>query len=111
MPTGSDDGDEELFLEEVEPEPEMEVGANPTSPPTLPTLPTAATSSASDAPAFDEAAAEDARADATLVEAEAGAERDAGRRAALWLELGRLEESVLGDGEAALRAARAAGRA
>ncbi|HEY2728402.1 MAG TPA: hypothetical protein VGK52_00585 [Polyangia bacterium] len=110
MPTGSD-GDEELLLDELEPEPDVEGSGGPPSPPTppgLPALPTAATASTSDTPAFEEAAAEDAGGDAELFEAEAVAESDAGRRAVLWLEVERLAETALGDGEAALRAARAA---
>jgi tetratricopeptide (TPR) repeat protein len=110
MPTGPD-GDEELLLEELEPEPEFVEaggGASPSVVPPLPRLPTLATSSPPDAPAFEEAAAEDARADAEGLENEAGAEPDFGRRAALWLEVARLEEAALGDGEGALRAARAA---
>ncbi|HEV3030986.1 MAG TPA: tetratricopeptide repeat protein [Polyangia bacterium] len=110
MPTGSD-GDEELLLDELEPEPDVEGSGRPPSPPTptgLPALPTAATASMSDAPAFEEAAAGDPRADAELFEAEAVAESDGGRRAALWLEVARLAESALGDDAATLRAARAA---
>src|SRR5450432_997343 len=120
MPIGPD-GDEELLLEELEPEPEsVEAGvgaspsmipasaASPPAAPPLPRLPALATSSPPDAPAFEEAAAEDARADASRLEDEAGAEPDFGRRAALWLEVARIEEAALGDGEAALRAARAA---
>ena len=103
MPTGSD-GDEELLLEELEPEAEEPArGAAP--PPTLPALPAAATA---DGPAFEEAAADDARADVALYEAEAAGEPRGPTRASLWLEVARLEETALGDGEAALRAARAA---
>jgi tetratricopeptide (TPR) repeat protein len=113
MPTGSD-GDEEdggeVLLEELEPEPETEDGgAPPPSPvPALPRLPAAATSASADAPDFEEAAAEDARADAARLEAEAGLAGDAPRRAALWAEVARLDEEALGDGEAALAAAREA---
>src|SRR5450432_1775477 len=110
MPIGPD-GDEELLLEELEPEPESVeagVGASPSVVPPLPRLPALAMSSPPDAAAFEEAAAEDARADASRLEDEAGAEPDFGRRAALWLEVARIEEAALGDGEAALRAARAA---
>jgi tetratricopeptide (TPR) repeat protein len=117
MPTGND-GDEELFLEELEPEPEVEevtsgAAAGPGTPPVrapgLPRLPQEAIATAEvDAPDFEEAAAEDARADVALYEAEASVETDAARRAALWHEAARVEEEILGDGEAALRAARAA---
>ena len=114
MPTGSDGhDDEELLLEELEPELDAEdVAVGPaTAPraPALPQLPPAAITSSPDAPAFDEAAAEDARADAALFAAEAAAEGHGDRRAALWLEVARLEEAALGDGEPPiLRAAREA---
>ncbi|HSZ83791.1 MAG TPA: hypothetical protein VLA14_16005, partial [Polyangia bacterium] len=72
MPTGSD-GDEELLLEELEPESEEPVrGAAP--PPTLPILPAVATSAIPDGPSFEEAAAADARADVALFEGEAAGE-------------------------------------
>ncbi|HTA21816.1 MAG TPA: hypothetical protein VK989_21125, partial [Polyangia bacterium] len=107
MPTGSD-GDEELLLEELEPELDAEPARGAAAPPSLPQLPAAATAATGDAPAFEEAAAEDPRADAALYESEAANEPRGPTRAALWLEVARLEETALGDGEAALRAARAA---
>ncbi len=108
MPTGSD-GDEELLLEELEPEPDAEEPARGVSaPPTLPNLPAVATSATADAPSFEDAAVEDARADVALYESEAANEPRGPTRAALWLEVARLEETALGDGEAALRAARGA---
>jgi hypothetical protein len=118
MPTGTD-GDEELVLEELDAEleeEEEETGAAPaTRPPVasapslvLPVPPAEAASAPADAPAFDEAAAEDPRADAALYESEAGAAGDSARRAALLVEVARLAEEALGDGEAALRAAREA---
>ena len=107
MPTGSD-GDEELLLEELEAEAEAEGASGPPLPPALPRLPAAATAESADAPAFDEAAAEDAPGDVARLEAEAALEPDGGRRASLWLEVARLEETALGDGERALAATRAA---
>jgi tetratricopeptide (TPR) repeat protein len=120
MPTGTD-GDEELLLEELEPEPEAEEVTSgaaagpggpavraPAAPPVLPRLPPEAIAgpAVADGPDFDEAAAEDARADVALLEAEAAVEPDAAHRAALWHEAARLDDEALGDGEAALRAAR-----
>src|SRR5450432_847586 len=110
MPTGSD-GDEELLLEELEPEAEAEEASVPPRPPARPALsklPAAATTETADAPAFDEAATEDARGDVARLEAEAALEPDGGRRASLWLEIARLEEAARGDGERTLAASRAA---
>ena len=107
MPTGSD-GDEELLFEELEPELDAEPARGGAALPSLPQLPAAATSATVDAPSFDEAAAEDARADVALYESEAATEPRGPTRAALWLEIARLEETALGEGEAALRAARGA---
>jgi tetratricopeptide (TPR) repeat protein len=105
MPTGSDGPfDEELLLEELEPLAESGAGL----PEGLPPLPEEATLSSADEPAFDEAAVEDARADSGLYAAEAALAADGARRAALWLEIERLAEAALGDGDAALAAAREA---
>ena len=112
MPTGND-GDEELLLEELEDVTSGGVAAVPAArpppaPASLPRLPEDAIEAAVDAPDFAEAEAEDARADIASLEAEAAAEPEGARRAALWHEAARLEEQALGDGEGALRAARAA---
>jgi cellulose synthase operon protein C len=106
MPTGPD-GDEELLLEELEPEPEPTAAWSP-SPPAPPALPSWEIGTVAGAPPFEEAAAEDARADTALFEAEAAAQPAGAHRAALLLEVGRLAETVREDGDAALRAARAA---
>src|SRR6185503_3025699 len=116
-PDNPDDG-EELLLDDVEPEPEEAAPASPPAPPTAsppaPPIPSAALASPEPAPPalpeeppFEEAAAEDERADRLLFENEAGSEPDADRRAALLIEVARLAEAA-GDVEAALGAARAA---
>jgi cellulose synthase operon protein C len=118
MPTGPD-GDEELLLDELEPElePELELEADDataatagvaSSAPAPPSLPAWEIATVGVAPPFEEAAAEDARADAALFEAEAAAAPEAGRRASLLLEVARLAATALADGDAALAAARAA---
>jgi tetratricopeptide (TPR) repeat protein len=113
MPTGTD-GDEELLLEELEDVTSGGVAAVPAArpPPAVPStlsgLPEDAIAAPVEAPDFEEAAAEDAPTDVASLETEAAAEPDGARRAALWHEVARLEEEALGDGEAALRAARAA---
>jgi tetratricopeptide (TPR) repeat protein len=121
MSTGPDD-DEELLLEDLEASLEPDEAPPPRAPappappgvapavrdlPDLPAIPAWETATVAGLPPFEEAAAEDPRADAALYEAEAASETDGGRRAALLLEVARLAELALGDGEAALVAARA----
>src|SRR5580765_34260 len=116
MTTGSDGDDEELLLEELEPEPSGPAlaPAPPVFAPPAPPIPSAALiaepaegAEAEGPPPFAEAEAQDDRADAALFQQEADAEPEAERRAALLLEIARLAEAT-GDAEAALRASRAA---
>lgn len=104
MTTGPDGPEEEeLLLEELVPEADDVVA------PVLTELelPEAAIATDAGAPPFEEAAAEDARADAQLLGREADGEAAPERRAALLVEVARLAE-VMGDAPAALEAARAA---
>src|SRR4051812_29044969 len=100
MPTGPD-GDEELALQLEELEAELEsdegpAGGPPPSPADLPEMPAWEVATVAGDPPFEEAAAEDARADAALYEREATAQPDAAHRAALWLEVARLADAALG---------------
>jgi tetratricopeptide (TPR) repeat protein len=121
MPTGPDD-DEELLLEDLEASlepdeqparraapPPAPVGVSPdrSDLPELPAIPAWETATVAGTPPFEEAAAEDPRADTALYQDEA-AHADGGRRATLLLEVARVAELALGDGDAALAAARAA---
>jgi tetratricopeptide (TPR) repeat protein len=109
MSTGPEGDDDELLLDELEAEPEPEpASALPPPSPGRGHEPSATVAPVPPPPNWDEAASDDARSDIALFESEAGASPRAGRQAALMVEVARLAESVLGDEEAALRAARAA---
>src|SRR4051812_10933534 len=98
MPTGPD-GDEELLLEELEAELDADEGPAPSpppAPPALPAIPAWETATVAGVPPFEEAAAEDPRADTGLLEREAAASQGR-RRAALLIEVARLADADLGD--------------